>query len=241
MSVSVLLLGFVIGIRHALDADHVAAVASLATRSQSISDTVRQGAFWGLGHTAALFLFGTVVLTLDAVIPERLAQGLEFLVGLMLIVLGVDVLRRMTKDRIHFHAHRHVNGAIHFHAHSHAGEKGHDPDQHYHDHSRDFPLRALFVGLMHGMAGSAALILLSLQAVDTPIQGLLYIALFGAGSILGMMGLSAVIAIPLRFSGMGQRLTCLHMGLQATIGIVTMAIGTMLAYQIGVTDGFFVQ
>jgi hypothetical protein len=241
MSVSVLLLGFMIGMRHALDADHVAAVASLATRSQSISDTVRQGAFWGLGHTATLFLFGTVVLTLDAVISERLAHGLEFLVGLMLIVLGVDVLRRMIKDRIHFHVHRHVNGALHFHAHSHAGEKGHGPDHHCHDHSRDFPLRALFVGSMHGMAGSAALILLTLQAVETPMQGLLYIALFGAGSILSMLGLSAVIAVPLRLSGMGQRLTWLHMGFQATIGIVTMAMGTMLAYQIGVIDGFFVQ
>ncbi len=241
MSVSVLLLGFMIGMRHALDADHVAAVASLATRSQSISDTVRQGAFWGLGHTATLFLFGTIVLTLDAVISERLAQGLEFMVGLMLVVLGVDVLRRMIKDRIHFHAHRHVNGAIHFHAHSHAGEKGHDPDHHCHDHSRDFPVRALFVGLMHGMAGSAALILLTLQAVDTPGQGLLYIALFGAGSILGMMGLSAVIAIPLHVSGMGRRLTWLHTGLQATIGIVAMVMGTMLAYQIGVTEGFSVQ
>ena len=241
MSVSVLLLGFMIGMRHALDADHVAAVASLATRSQSLSDTVRQGAFWGLGHTAMLFLFGTVVLTLDAVVPERLAHGLEFLVGLMLILLGIGVLRRVIKERIHFHAHRHVNGAIHFHAHSHAGEKGHDPAQHHHDHSRDLPLRALFVGSMHGMAGSAALILLTLQAVDTPGQGLLYIALFGAGSILGMLGLSAVIAIPLCVSGMGQRLTWLHMGLQATIGIVTMAMGTTLAYQIGVTDGFFVQ
>jgi ABC-type nickel/cobalt efflux system permease component RcnA len=147
----------------------------------------------------------------------------------------------MIKDRIHFHAHRHVNGALHFHAHSHAGEKGHGPDHHCHDHSRDFPLRALFVGSMHGMAGSAALILLTLQAVETPMQGLLYIALFGAGSILSMLGLSAVIAVPLRLSGMGQRLTWLHMGLQATIGIVTMAMGTMLAYQIGVIDGFFVQ
>ena len=241
MSVSVLLLGFMIGMRHALDADHVAAVASLATRSQSLSGTVRQGAFWGLGHTAMLFLFGTVVLTLDAVVPERLAHGLEFLVGLMLIPLGIDVLRRVINDRIHFHKHRHVNGPIHFHAHSHAGEKGHDPDQHHHDHSRDLPLRALFVGSMHGMAGSAALILLTLQAVDTPSEGLLYIALFGAGSILGMMVLSAVIAIPLRFSATGQGLTWLHMGLQGTIGMATVAAGIMLAYQIGVTDGFFVR
>ena len=102
-------------------------------------------------------------------------------------------------------------------------------------------MRALFVGLMHGMAGSAALILLSLQAVDTPAQGLFYIALFGVGSILGMMVLSAMIAIPLRFAAAAQGLTRMHIGLQAAIGLVTLAMGTMLAYQIGVTDGFFAQ
>lgn len=241
MSVSVLVLGCVIGMRHALEADHVAAVASLATRSRSISETLRQGAFWGLGHTATLFVSGTIVLTLDAVIPERLAQALELLVGLMLIGLGMDVLHRIIKDRVHFHTHRHENGTIHFHAHSHAGETGHDSARHNHAHSRVFPARALCVGSMHGMAGSAALILLSLQAVDTPAQGMLYIALFGLGSIFGMMALSAMIAIPLRFAAAAQGLTRVHIGLQAAIGLVTMVMGTMLAYQIGVTDGFFAQ
>lgn len=231
MTLSLLLLGFLIGMRHAVETDHVAAVASLATRSRSIGDTIYQGAAWGLGHTLTLFLFGSVVLVLDLVMPERMAQILEFMVGVMLVGLGFDVMRRLVREKIHFHLHRHRGGEVHFHAHSHAGEESHDPRRHVHDHPEGFPLRALFVGLMHGMAGSAALILLTLQTVQSPLVGLVYIALFGVGSMLGMALLSIVIAIPLRYSARG--LTWLHNGLQAVIGLATIGIGTMLIYRIG--------
>ncbi len=231
-TLTLLALGFLIGMRHALEADHVAAVASLATGARSVGETVRQGAAWGLGHTLTLFLFGSVVLVMDTVIPERLADGLEFAVGLMLIVLGADVLRRLKKQRVHFHLHRHADGVAHFHAHSHAGEQGpHDPDHHHHEHPRGFPLRALAVGLMHGMAGSAALILLTLQTVQTPLVGLAYIALFGIGSIAGMAVLSAVIAFPLRRTARG--LTRLHQGLQAVVGVVTIGLGLSVAMALG--------
>jgi ABC-type nickel/cobalt efflux system permease component RcnA len=218
---SLLLLGFFIGMRHALEADHVAAVASLATRSSTFSQTVRQGAAWGLGHTITLFLFGTLVLLLDTVMPQRIAQGLEFAVGVMLLFLGVDVLRRLYRERIHFHFHHHGRSSNHFHAHSHAHGTGHG-----HEHSRGLPLRALLVGLMHGMAGSAALILLALEQVDSLFTGLAYMGLFGFGSMLGMVMLSAVIAIPLRHSAKG--LTWFHNGLQATIGLFTLGIGLVV-------------
>lgn len=231
MTFSLLLLGFMFGMRHAVDSDHLAAVASLATRSDSMRDTIRQGAAWGLGHTITLLLFGSLVLILDLVMPERMAQILELMVGLMLVVLGLDVLRRLARDRIHFHTHHHEDGEVHFHAHSHAGEDGHDPRRHAHDHPAGFPLRALLVGLMHGMAGSAALILLTLQTVKSPVVGLMYIALFGIGSMLGMALLSIIIAIPLRYSARGM--TLLHNGLQAVIGTATLAIGAMLVYEIG--------
>ena len=110
MSISLLSLGFLLGMRHALESDHVAAVASLATRSRSMGDTLRQGAVWGAGHTLTLFIFGSLVLLLDTVIPETLARVLEFMVGLMLIGLGIDVLRRQLSERIHFHVHRHADG-----------------------------------------------------------------------------------------------------------------------------------
>ncbi|MGI8739774.1 MAG: urease accessory protein [Gammaproteobacteria bacterium] len=226
----VLLLGFLIGMRHAVEADHVAAVATLATRSRSIADAVRQGAIWGLGHTLTLLAVGSIVLLLNAVVPERAAQALEFAVGVMLVGLGFDVLRRMLKARIHFHTHRHADGAEHFHAHAHDPEADHDPAHHNHEHARGFPFRALFVGLMHGMAGSAALILLTLETVSSPAVGITYIALFGVGSIAGMAALSVVIAVPLRYSAHG--LTRLHNGVQGVIGVATVMLGGMLMYQV---------
>jgi hypothetical protein len=227
---SLLLLGFLIGMRHALEADHVAAVASLATRSPSVAHAVKQGAFWGLGHTLTLFIFGSIVIWMDTVMPEKLAQGLELAVGVMLIFLGADVLRRLIRKQVHFHGHFHSNGTFHFHAHTHAGENRHGPQHHEHAHQRGVPLRALFVGLMHGMAGSAALILLTLQTVRSPWTGMVYILVFGMGSILGMVALSAIIVIPLHKSAKG--LTWLHNGLQAGIGMTTILFGTFVIYKV---------
>jgi hypothetical protein len=239
LSFSLLTLGFLIGMRHAVETDHLAAVASLVTRSGSMGDTIRQGAVWGIGHTLTLFIFCSLVLLLDAVIPETLAQGLEFMVGLMLLGLGIDVLRRLLRERIHFHVHGHEDGTLHFHAHSHAGDAGH-PAVHSHDHDwiHSFPFRALIVGMMHGMAGSAALILLTLQTVHSPLTGMAYIALFGLGSIAGMAVLSVIIAVPLRYSAGG--LTWLHNGLQAVIGIITLIAGGALMYHVGIPGGLLV-
>lgn len=235
MSFGLLTLGFVIGMRHAMETDHLAAMASLATRGQSMGDTLRQGAAWGVGHTVTLCGFGAVVLLLDVVMPETLAQVLELLVGVMLLGLGADVLRRLLQKRIHFHVHRHADGAAHFHAHSHANETGHAAlHRHFHG-GRDFPLRALLVGMMHGMAGSAALILLTLKTVQSPLAGMLYIVLFGIGSIAGMAMLSLIIAVPLHYSATG--LTRIHNGLHAFVGVITLLIGGTMVYQVGITGG----
>jgi ABC-type nickel/cobalt efflux system permease component RcnA len=236
MSFSLLSLGFLLGMRHALETDHVAAMASLVTRSGSLGDSIRQGAVWGAGHTLTLFLFGSVVLLLDTVMPEKLAQGLEFMVGLMLVGLGIDVLRRLQRDRIHIHFHRHADGQQHFHAHSHARERGHATvHHHHHDNRGRFPVRALFVGLMHGMAGSAVLILLTLQSVHSPLTGMIYILMFGVGSITGMATLSAIISVPLRYSVTG--LSWVHNGLQALVGVATLCVGGITLYDIGITGG----
>ncbi len=226
---SILLMSLLIGIRHALESDHLAAVASLATRSPSLRQTVRLGATWGLGHTLTLFLFGSVVLWMDTVMPERLAHWLEFAVGLMLVGLGIDVLHRLWRERVHFHVHRHNDGTVHFHAHSHQGQRAHGPEAHRHEHPKGFPLRALLVGLVHGMAGSAALILLTLQTLHDPWLGMLYMLVFGIGSILGMAAVSAVIAWPLKATG--RRLTWAHNGLQATIGLFTLGSGLWIALE----------
>ncbi len=226
---SLLFLGFVIGMRHALEADHLAAVAALASRSTSLRQSLRHGTAWGIGHTLTLFGFGGLVLTVDSVIPQDFARTLELIVGLLLLLLGADVIRRVIRQRIHYHAHRHGNENPHFHAHSHAGEGDHAHSDHTHAHDRDFPLRALLVGLVHGMAGSAALILLTLEAVESVALGLVYIALFGVGSIAGMALLSVVISVPLRLSA--RRLTWMHNGLQLSIGCLTLAIGGAVVWQ----------
>lgn len=233
---SLMLLGLLLGMKHALEADHVAAVAALATRSASLRQTALLGVVWGAGHSLTLLAFGGAVLAMSMTVPRGMADALEFAVGLMLVVLGLDVLRRVAKRRIHAHAHRHPGGVLHLHLHSHAPDAVlHHAAEHRHLHARDFPVRALAVGMMHGMAGSAALVLLSLGAVQSPALGLLYIALFGIGSIAGMALLSVAIAIPLRLSA--GRLSRLHNGMTALVGGFTCALGVFIVYHIGFVEG----
>ncbi len=162
--------------------------------------------------------------------PEQLATYLEIAVGFVLIILGLDVLRRVLKEQIHFHLHRHKNSATHFHAHSHHGENNHSQSKHQHSHDNKFPYRTLFIGLMHGMAGAAALILLTMETIDSLWAGLLYMLLFGFGSMLGMAIISAIIAIPLRASANG--LTWMFNGLQAGIGVLTLGLGVSIIVQL---------
>lgn len=218
---SILVLGFLLGMRHALEADHLAAIASLVTGDRSLRRAALRGALWGVGHTLTLLIVGGGCLLLDAGLAEPLARGAELLVGLMLLVLGLDVLRRMRRRKVHVHPHRHADGTRHVHAHSHAGEAGHDPDHHEHDHSP--PRRALAIGLVHGLAGSAALLLLTLQTVGSVRLGLAYIGLFGLGSILGMAALSAAIAVPLGLSA--RLLQRVHRGLEGAVAVATLAAG----------------
>jgi ABC-type nickel/cobalt efflux system permease component RcnA len=225
-------LGFLLGMQHALEADHVAAVSSIAARRTEVGDIVKHGLTWGFGHTLTLFAFAGAALGLGRAIPEDLARPIEGAVGVMLIGLGAHVLWRLWRDRVHFHRHSHDDGAVHVHAHSHAGETvPHARAAHAHEHG--FRWRTLLVGLMHGMAGSAALLVLTVSKASSVAVGLGYVALFGIGSMLGMGALSTVIAVPLAFSA--RWLTWANSGLQGAVGLVTIAIGvrtiveTMLA------------
>jgi ABC-type nickel/cobalt efflux system permease component RcnA len=215
-------LGFLLGMQHALEADHIAAVSSIAARRSDVGDIVKHGLTWGLGHTLTLLVFAGAAILLGHAIPEELARPLETAVGIMLVVLGGHVWWRLWRDRVHFHKHRHDDGTVHIHAHSHAGETiAHARAPHAHAHG--FRWRALLVGLMHGMAGSAALIVLTVTQAPSAAAGLGYIALFGIGSMIGMGLLSSAIAVPLAMSA--RRLTFANRALQGTIGLVTIAIG----------------
>ena len=215
-------LGFLLGMQHALEADHIAAVSSIAARRGHVADIVKHGLTWGLGHTLTLFAFAGAAILLGRAIPETIARPMETAVGVMLIVLGAHVLWRLRRDRVHFHKHGHGDGTAHFHAHSHAGETApHVRTAHAHEHG--FRWRTLLVGLMHGMAGSAALLVLAVSQASSSAVGLAYVALFGIGSMIGMGALSTLIAVPLAISA--RWLTWANRGLQGAVGLATIAIG----------------
>jgi len=181
----------------------------------------------------AVSAFGGAVLVMDANIPQGTANALEFAVGVMLVLLGLDVLRRAYRQKTHFHVHRHTDGVVHFHAHSHAHDPApHDTESHRHVHAKAFPLRALAVGMMHGMAGSAALLLLTARAAESVPLGLLQIAVFGVGSMLGMGVLSAVIALPLQ--GSVRWTAGAHLALQWVVGVFTAGLGAVVMVQTAV-------
>ncbi len=219
----ILLFGMLVGVQHAMEADHLAAVSALANRSRSIASAARQGATWGVGHTLTLLLFGGSVLLMGQRVPEHYARFLEMAVGVMLVLLGLDVLRRVISNRVHFHLHNH-DSKVHFHAHSHRQQQNHEADPHHHRHAREFPMRALFVGMTHGLAGSAVLVVLAAGTVSSPLQGLLYMLLFGAGSILGMALLSVVITLPFQYYS-ARGMTLAHNGLQLAVGVLTVGLG----------------
>jgi len=226
---ALLILGFLLGMKHALEADHVAAVASLATRSSSMANTLRVAAAWGLGHTATLMLFGSMLFALDASLAPAAGRILEGGVGVMLVLLGLDVLRRVRERRIHVHFHQHGNGPRHLHAHAHPADERHDAKHHRHDHVHGLLPRALLVGGLHGMAGTAGLTVLSLQALQSGALVFVYLALFGVGSILGMMLFSVVISVPLRLSA--RQLEWASGGLEAVLGTVTILLGGWISLQ----------
>lgn len=229
---STLLLGLLLGLQHALEADHLAAVASLSTRSGNLRDAARQGAAWGLGHSLTLLAFGGALLLMDHSLSPWAANALELAVGLMLMLLGADVLRRAWRQRVHFHTHVH-GSQRHFHAHSHGRNSDHTADPHHHTHPPTLPLRALLVGMVHGLAGTAALLVFALGSVESIAQGLLYILVFGVGSVLGMSLLAIVISLPLRWSA--NRLTWAHNALTLLFGAVSIALGALVAEQAGAT------
>ena len=223
-----LALAILVGMSHALEADHVAAVSSMASRQTNMRQIVRTGAVWGLGHTLTLMLFAGAAIIFGFAISDGLSGILEFVVGVMLVGLGGHLIYRLWRDRVHFHLHTH-GADKHFHAHSHAGEvEQHTESSHDHDH-KPFPVRTLLVGMMHGMAGSAALLVLTASTAPTITSGLLYVVVFGIGSMFGMAGLSAMIAVPITYSA--RMLTWANRSIQGATGTATMALGLFTMYE----------
>lgn len=218
-------LGFVLGLRHALEADHVAAVSAIASRSSTVWRSGGIGLCWGLGHTAVLLVAGLLVVGFKIAIPDEVAQGLECAVGLMLVVLGGSLAWTIYREEWHWHRHEH-DGQLHRHLHHHREARGHN-----HPHWLDEALRPFVVGMVHGLAGSAALLLLVVSTVHTLPQALAYIALFGAGSIAGMVVVGILISWPLRYAEQCGPL--LQLSLRGLVSLASVAVGLWTILETG--------
>lgn len=221
-------LGFLLGMQHALEADHIAAVSSIAARRTDVVEIVKHGLTWGLGHTVTLFAFAGAALLLGHAIPLSLAYRLETAVGIMLVIIGGNLLWRLWHERVHFHRHEHRDGTTHLHLHSHANDPSRPHGSAPHDHGHGFRWRTLLVGLIHGMAGSAALLVLTVSQASNARVALLYMLLFGLGSMIGMAALSSVIAVPLVISA--RTLTWANRALQFAVAAVAVGIGVTTIY-----------
>jgi high-affinity nickel permease len=233
----ILLLGLVTGLRHSIEADHVAAVLSVvASNRKNIKRASMLGAIWGLGHTTSLFVAGLVVLLLAVNISDTISNRLEFGVGIMLLFLGVTTFtgwsigkffkglrHRKSSSSSHDHIHHHQGNVVHSHRHVH-------DDEHGHGH------KSLIIGMIHGMAGSGALLLIVLSTINSIPLGLAYIAIFGAGSIGGMAGISTLMGIPfVKLSNSAK----ISMALRYAAAITTLAIGAGLIYDLVWIDQIF--
>jgi ABC-type nickel/cobalt efflux system permease component RcnA len=260
---SIIALGFFLGMRHATDPDHVIAVTTIVSRQRSIRHAALIGILWGLGHTITIFLVGSAIILFGVVIPPKLGLTMELSVGLMLILLGVLNLTGFTRwitetftpqspdapghPHLHSHAHTHQQGDfVHAHPHHHEPEK--------HGHAEDATpvgwmdrifgqlglyqaVRPLAVGLVHGLAGSAAVALLVLTTIRDPRWAIAYLLVFGVGTIAGMMLITAAIALPFKYSQ--SRFARLNRGLAVASGIISIAFGIFIVYQMGYVNGIF--
>ena len=233
---SVLVFGMLVGMQHALEADHLAAVAAISAKKSSRRQLVLRGAYWGMGHTFSLFAICGAAILLGLAITERVEATLEFCVGIMIILLGAHVLFTLFRRRIHFHVHQH-GGERHVHAHAHASETMcHEASRHAHAHpSRGF-VKALAVGLVHGAAGSGALLVLVVAVSQSTASALFYVLSFGLGSIIGMAALSFVASYPLKLLEKGAG--WLDTAVMAAIGGFAVLIGGSLVIESAGALGF---
>ena len=228
---ALLAFGFVLGIRHALDVDHLAAISTILSERRSLWRSSLVGAVWGLGHTAALLVVAIVMIGLHARIPPRVAMTLELGVAAMLVGLGLNLLWTLWRGgRVHHHAHAH-GGRLHVHPHVHV-PAGRSAERSHHHVRRPF-----LVGLVHGLAGSAGLMLVVTASIPQPALALAYVALFGLGSIGGMATMSVLLGAPLVL--VGERFARAEGTIRACAGIGSVVVGVLLAWELGVQAGAF--
>ncbi|MEO8435210.1 MAG: sulfite exporter TauE/SafE family protein [Pyrinomonadaceae bacterium] len=234
---AVLGLGLVFGLKHATEVDHVVAVSTIVSEHRNLWRAAVVGGLWGAGHTASLVVVGVFVLTLRVAIPASVAGWLEFGVALMIIALGVNAFTRALRGRVDAHLHRHQHAGVehaHVHFHEHQANEAGEAGAHTHAITR-VGLKPFVVGAMHGLAGSAALTLLVLAQINSLVLGLLYLFVFGFGSIIGMMLMSGLVGLP--FALGSRRAGGLSYSLQLIVGALSVAFGLWYAYSTTTLNG----
>ena len=207
---SILALGFFLGTRHATDSDHVIAVTTIVSQQRRVSSAALTGISWGIGHSITLLIVGAAIILLGVVVPERLGMSLEFCVALMLVLLGLLNLASSRRNR---------------------------KEVHEHSPSDRFCLinRSVVIGVVHGLAGSAAVALLVLPMIREPAWAILYLLIFAVGTIAGMMLITAIIAVPITYSA--NRFQSFNRYIGAAAGVFSVGFGLFLVHQVGFVDG----
>ena len=208
--VSAALLGLGLGVKHAFEADHVAAVCTRVARRGTVARAARAGALWGLGHGAVIIVAGTALVLLGARVPGPLAAALDAAVAVMLVGLGISALRRASDEAVP--GHDHSDGHAHSHDHDHRGSTR----------------RPILIGLVHGASGTAALTLLVASTIPERAEALAFITLFGLASIVGMAAAAAVLAWPLRKAALHA--PAIARGLRSLAGVGSIAAGLMVGW-----------
>lgn len=226
---TIVAIGGLLGVRHAFEPDHLAAVSTLATRpSTRLWSAVRLGLVWGIGHTVTIGVVALLIIALGLRLPDRFWPAAELLVAALLVLLGVMVIWRYGRGRWHMHLHTHEATSPHLHLHSHRNGAAH-----LHEHSTADARRSLGFGIAHGLAGSGAIAALLVAAAPGAASRIVYFAAFGAGTIIGMLGVSVALSLLVRLTAeRGARwATILHVG--AALGSVV--AGVVLAQQVLLT------
>jgi ABC-type nickel/cobalt efflux system permease component RcnA len=247
---SMIVLGFFLGVRHATDPDHVVAVSTIVSCQRKLKHAAMIGVLWGFGHTITILVVGSAIILFKFVIPPRIGLSMEFSVGLMLILLGALnlsgimqwVTKTCTRSQSGVEVPPHAHGPC---------KHGHSQPTRARASTKSWTsgvygqlglyqiIRPLAVGIVHGLAGSAAVALLVLATIREPFWAVVYLLVFGIGTIAGMMVITAAIAVPFKFSG--ARSTRLNRGLSTMSGLISVSFGVFVVYQMGFVNGLFTR